>query len=175
MAKKRVMVIGGGLAGLIGSAAAASPVIAEVAAKTDQLIQNRQDNYSKLKLDQAKYEVALAKGDMQTAASLAGQIRAGQQADKLLQFHIANAQDTMALERDKLAQQAAYHRGILSRQPDTVTGLAQTIMQQEGVPFNKALDRAAGLLKGTGAGITAISIVTEMPTSPDSSTLYIVS
>ena len=140
---------GGGLAGLIGSAAAASPVISEVAAKTDQLIQNRQDNFTKLKLDQAKYEVALAKGDMQTAAALAGQIRAGQQADKLLQFHIADSQDRMALERDKLAQSAAQQRQLMSRY-ETVGSLTRDIMANEGIPYDKALEKAARLLKPTG-------------------------
>ena len=144
---------GGGLAGLIGSAAAASPVISEVAAKTDQLIQNRQDNYTKLKLDQAKYEVALAKGDMQTAAALAGQIRAGQQADKLLQFHIADAQDRMALERDKLAQSAAQNKQLMSRY-ETVGSLTRDIMANQGLPYDKALEKAGNILKGgIGAGI----------------------
>lgn len=144
---------GPGIAGAIASAAAASPVLSETAAKTDKLIQDRQDNYAKLKMDQAKYEVALAKSDMQTAATLAGQIRAGQQADKLLQFHIADAQDRMALERDKLAQSAAQQRQLMSKY-ETVGGLTRDIMANEGLPYDKALEKAGNILKGgIAAGI----------------------
>ena len=137
------------------SFAGEAPTLSKVAAKTDELINARKDNYAKLQMDQAKYEVALAKSDMQTAATLAGQIRQGQQQDKMLQFHIAKAQDDLALEKQKLAQTGAYYNAIAGRQPDTISNLTRDIMAQTGLPYEKAQERAANILKGTGAGITA--------------------
>jgi hypothetical protein len=129
------------------SASGASPILAAVADKTNNLIDTRKENYTKLKLDQAKYEVALAKGDMQTATALAGQIRQSQQQDKLLAFHIADAQDKMALEKQKLAQQAANQGQLMSRY-ETVGSLTRDIMQNEGLPYDKAFEKASNALKG---------------------------
>jgi hypothetical protein len=131
------------------SAAGAAPVIGTVAAETNKLIDTKKDNYVKLQLDQAKYEVALAKGDMQTAATLAAQIRQGQQQDKALQFQIAKAQDDLAMERQKLAQQGAYQNQMASRY-ETVGSLTKDIMQNEGLPYDKALEKAARMLKPAG-------------------------
>jgi len=137
------------------SAAGAAPVIGTVAAETNKLIDAKKDNYVKLQLDQAKYEVALAKGDMQTAATLAAQIRQGQQQDKMLQFHIADAQDRLALEKQKLESQNAYQRGILSRQPETLQGLAAAL--EKATPEQrKFLEQAANIRYGTAAGIGAV-------------------
>lgn len=137
------------------SAAGAAPVIGTVAAETNKLIDAKKDNYVKLQLDQAKYEVALAKGDMQTAATLAAQIRQGQQQDKALQFQIAKAQDDLAIERQKLAQQGAYQQGILSRQPETLQGLAAAL--EKATPEQrKFLEQAASIRYGTAAGIGAV-------------------
>jgi len=132
------------------SVASASPVLAATMEKTQELQTAAQQNYSKMRMEQMKYEVALQKGDMQTAATLAGQIRQSQQADKLLQFNIAKAKDEMSIARQQLAQSGG-------RQPETIQNLAAKIMQDpsfKGTP-NQALERAALLLKGTGAGITA--------------------
>jgi hypothetical protein len=131
------------------SASGASPIIASVAEKTNALIDTQKQNYTNLKLDQAKYEVALAKGDMQTAATLAAQIRQGQQQDKLLQFHIADAQDKLKLEREKLASQNAYQQSALSRH-ETIGSLTRDIMQNQGLPYDKALEKAGALLKPAG-------------------------
>jgi hypothetical protein len=132
------------------SVASASPVLAATMEKTQELQTAAQQNYSKMRMEQMKYEVALQKGDMQTAATLAGQIRQSQQADKLLQFNIAKAKDEMSIARQQLAQSGG-------RQPETIQNLAAKIMQDpsfKGTP-NQALERAALLLKGTGAGINA--------------------
>jgi len=136
------------------SVSGAAPAISKVAAKTDELLQSRKDNYTKLKLDQAKYEVALAKGDMQTAAVLAGQIRQANQQDKALQFQIAKAQDDMQMERAKLAQQGAYQQGVLSRQPETLQGLAAAL-EKASPEQRKFLEQAANIRYGTAAGIGA--------------------
>ena len=84
------------------SASAAAPELADVAAKTQDLMATRQKNYQDLKSKQMQYEVALNNGNMKDATLLAGQIRQQQQADKTLAFHIANAQDTLAIEKQKL-------------------------------------------------------------------------
>lgn len=137
------------------SFAAEAPTLSRVAAKTDELINARKDNYAKLQMDQAKYEVALAKSNMQTAATLAGQIRQGQQQDKMLQFQIAKAQDDLAMEKQKLAQQGAYQQGILSRQPETLQGLA-TALEKATPEQRKFLEQAATIRYGTAAGIGAV-------------------
>jgi hypothetical protein len=131
------------------SASGAAPVIGTIAEKTNNLIDTQKQNHAKLQMDQARYEVSLAKGDMQTAATLAGQIRQGQQQDKLLQFHIADAQDKLKLEREKLASQNAYQQNSLSRY-ETVGSLTRDIMQNEGLPYDKALEKAAKMLKPAG-------------------------
>jgi hypothetical protein len=140
------------------SAAGASPILASVAEKTNTLIDTQKQNYTNLKLDQAKYEVALAKGDMSTAATLAGQIRQANQQDQMLKFNIAKAQDELAIEKQKLAQTGAYYSAMAGRQPDTVTGLAKQLMQDpsfKGTP-NDAIAQAANMLKGgIPAGIRA--------------------
>jgi len=140
------------------SASSAAPSLSAAAAKTQELVTAAQQNYAKLKMDQTKYEVALAKADMQTAATLAGQIRQGQQQEKLLQFNIAKSKDDMALEQQKLAQQAqlereklasqnAYQSASLSRY-ETVGSLTKQIMQNEGLPYGQALDKAGNILRG---------------------------
>ena len=131
------------------SAAGAAPVIGTVVAETNKLIDAKKDNYVKLQLDQAKYEVALAKGDMQTAATLAGQIRQSQQQDKALDFQIAKAKDELALKERELAQQGAYQNQMASRY-ETVGSLTKDIMRNEGLPYDKALEKAARMLKPTG-------------------------
>lgn len=130
------------------SASTAAPALSTAAAKTQELITAAQQNYAKLRMDQAKYETALQKNDMQTAATMAASIRQGQQQDKLLQFHIANAKDQLEMEKQKLASQSSYQQGILARQPDTVLGLTRNIMQNEGLPYDKALEKAGNIMKG---------------------------
>jgi hypothetical protein len=146
------------------SAAGASPILAAVADKTNTLIDTQKQNYTNLKLDQAKYEVALAKGDMQTAATLAGQIRQQQQQDKVLQFNIAKAQDDLQIEKAKLAQTGAYYSAAAGRMPETVTGLAKQLMQDptfKGTQ-NDAIAQAANMLKGgIPAGIRAETSLAE--------------
>ena len=136
------------------SASGAAPVIGTVAAETNKLIDTKKDNYVKLQLDQAKYEVALAKGDMQTASVLAAQIRQGQQQDKALQFQIAKAQDDLRMEQAKLASQNAYQQRVLAKQPETLQGLVAAL--EKATPEQRKLyEQAANLRYGTPAGIGA--------------------
>jgi hypothetical protein len=137
------------------SVSGAAPVLGKVAAKAEELIQNRKDNYTKLQLDQAKYEVALAKGDMQTAAILAGQIRQANQQDKALQFQIAKAQDDLQMEKAKLAQTGAYYNSMAGRQPETLSSLAAAL--EKATPEQrKFLEQAARMKLGTAADIGAV-------------------
>lgn len=132
------------------SASSAAPTLAAASAKTQELITASQQNYAKLRMDQTKYEVALQKNDMQTAAIQAGQIAQGQQQDKLLKFQIAKAKDEMEMENRKLAATTSYQQGMLGRQPDTVLGLTRDIMRQTGAPYGQALEMAARMLKPAG-------------------------
>lgn len=131
------------------SASGASPVIGNVLEKTNALIDTQKQNHAKLQMDQARYEVSLAKGDMQTAATLAGQIRQGQQQDKQLQFQIAKTQDDAKLAQAQLAQQGAYQNQMASRH-ETISSLTRDIMQNEGLPYGKALEKAGRLVRPAG-------------------------
>ena len=138
----------------LGSAAAASPSLSAAAAKMQELETDANKNFAKLKLDQTKYEVALKKGDMQTASTLASQIRQGQQQDRAFQFQLAQAQDNAELERQKMAMTGDYYRSITSRQPENVMSLATQLMKDPAFKGtqNDAIEKAAYLLKG---GISA--------------------
>jgi hypothetical protein len=131
------------------SAAGASPVLASVAEKTNSLIDAQKQNYTNLKLDQAKYEVALAKGDMQTAATLAGQIRQANQNDQMLEFNIAKAKDELALKQEEL-RNTRNAQGQMASRYETIGSLTRDIMQNEGLPYDRALEKAARLMKPTG-------------------------
>lgn len=140
----------------LGSAAAASPSLSAASAKMQELETAANQNFAKLKLDQTKYEVALKKGDMQAASTLAAQIRQGQQQDRAFQFQVAQAQDNAQLEREKMAQTGAYYRSIAGRQPENVMSLAKQLMQDPAFKGtqNDAIEKAAYLLKGgVAAGI----------------------
>jgi len=93
----------------LGSAAAASPIIAESAMNTNKAVQAAQDNYTKLKMDQEKYQIALDKGDMQTAAALAGQMRQEKQGQKMLELQAAHFQDQYNLGLKQVAATAGAH------------------------------------------------------------------
>jgi hypothetical protein len=138
------------------SASGAAPALASVAEKTNALIDAKKENYTKMQMDQAKYELALSQGKMQTAATLAGNINQAKQQDKLLDFNIAKAKDELALkEREfglkerELAQTAAAQNKMASRY-ETVGSLTREIMQNEGLPYGKALEKAGNILKPSG-------------------------
>jgi hypothetical protein len=131
------------------SAAGASPILASVADKTNSLIDAKKENYTKMQLDQAKYEMALSQGKMQTAATLAGQIRQAQQQDRMLEFNIAKAQDELALKREEL-NNARNYQGQMASRYETIGSLTRDIMQNERLPYDKALEKAGRLMKPTG-------------------------
>jgi hypothetical protein len=138
------------------SASGAAPVLASVAEKTNALIDAKKENYTKMQMDQAKYELALSQGKMQTAATLAGNINQAKQQDKVLDFNIAKAKDELALkEREfglkerELANTRNYQNQMASRY-ETVGSLTRDIMQNEGLPYDKALEKAGRIMKPTG-------------------------
>ena len=93
----------------LGSAASASPALAESAINTQKSIQAAQDNYTKLKMDQQKYQIALDKGDMQTAATLAGQMRQEKQGQKMYELQAAAHIDTFKNQQAQIAASAGAH------------------------------------------------------------------
>lgn len=133
----------------LGSAAGASPALASATEKTNSLIDAKKENYNKMQLDQAKYELALSQGNMQAASVLAGQIRQAQQQDQALEFNIAKAKDELALKNRELAQSGAYQGQMASRY-ETIGSLTRDIMQNEGLPYDKALEKAGRLMKPSG-------------------------
>lgn len=91
----------------IGSASAAAPILGQVASENEKLQRAASDNYMKLKMDQTRYQVALDKGDMQAATSLAAQIRQGNMQQKQLDAQIKHWSEQTALERQKMGITAA--------------------------------------------------------------------
>ena len=92
-----------------GAAAEASPILAESMMNTQKSIQAAQDNYSRLKMDQTKYQIALDKGDMQTAATLAGQLRQEKQSQKMLELTAAHYADDFKIKKEQVAATARGH------------------------------------------------------------------
>jgi hypothetical protein len=91
----------------IGSASAAAPILGQVASENEKLQRAASDNYMKLKMDQTRYQVALDKGDMQAATSLAAQIRQGNMQQKQLDAQIDHWNKQLQLERQKMGVTAA--------------------------------------------------------------------
>lgn len=91
----------------IGSASSAAPILGQVASENEKLQRAASDNYMKLKMDQTRYQVALDKGDMQAATSLAAQIRQGNMQQKQLDAQIKHWSEQTALERQKMGITAA--------------------------------------------------------------------
>jgi hypothetical protein len=87
----------------LGAASEASPILAESMMNTKKSIQAAQDNYINLKMNQTKYQIALDKGDMQTAATLAGQLRQEKQSQKALELTAAHYADDYKIKKEQVA------------------------------------------------------------------------
>jgi len=136
------------------SASAAAPELATAAAKTQDLIAAQQQNYNKLKMDQTKYEVALQNGNMKDAAILAGQIRAGRQADKQLAATMARYEDQFKNEQAQLAVQRQQVAATAGRQPEDLRSLAAVLMKNDqSLTMSQALEQASKLRYGMSADI----------------------
>jgi len=96
-----------GLAGVIEAGATASPLLAESLAETQKLKAAAQDNYMKMRVENARYESAVDQGNMQLAATLANNIGQRKLAQATLQEQIAQHERMYGLEKEKLGIQRA--------------------------------------------------------------------
>jgi hypothetical protein len=104
-----------GLAGVIEAGATASPLLAESLAETQKLKAAAQDNYMKMRVENARYESAVDQGNMQLAATLANNIGQRKLAQATLQEQIAQHERMYGLEREKL--------GIMRTQANAPTAI----------------------------------------------------
>jgi hypothetical protein len=144
------------------SASGAAPVLASVAEKTNALIEAKKENYAKMQLDQAKYELALSQGKMQTAATLAGNINQAKQADRVLDFNIAKSKQELLLKQEELGikreelRNTRNYQGQMASRYETIGSLTRDIMKNQGLPYDKAFAQAAHAMRGgIGADIRA--------------------
>jgi hypothetical protein len=91
-----------GLAGVIESAATASPLLSESLAETQKLKAAAQDNYMKMRMENARYESAVEQGNMQLASGLANNINQRKLAQATLQEQIAQHERMYALDKERL-------------------------------------------------------------------------
>lgn len=126
--------------------AAASPALADSLAASRKARQDLQDNYNKLRMNQAQYEISLNKGDMQAATALAAQQRALEsqqdQLNALMDYH----NKALAIESQKVAKM-----GEANNIP--VLKITKTIMDAHpGMNFDTALKQATSVTTA-GAGL----------------------
>jgi hypothetical protein len=91
-----------GLAGAIESAASAAPILAASAAESQKAIDKAEDAYTQLQMEQAKFELAMRKGDRATAMQHATNMRQLETSLRQLQ-----------LQAQQIAQTGAYQKGLL--------------------------------------------------------------
>ena len=82
----------------LGSAAKASPVIAQVAFESQKLAQAAEDNYANMRLNELRYQQSVRKGDMQTALQYANLINQDKKSQQLIE-----------IERQKLGIMAQHY------------------------------------------------------------------
>ena len=119
-----------------GSAASAAPILGQVASENEKLQRAASDNYMKLKMDQTRYQVALDKGDMQTATALATQIRTGDMQQKQLDALVKYQDKALAIERQKLGVTAAAYA------PQAIREAEMLMSRTPGLSFQDAYKQA---------------------------------
>lgn len=132
-----------GLAGIIESGATASPILAESLAETQKLKSAAQDNYMKMRMDNARYESALEQGNMQLAGTLANNISQRKLAQATLQQQIAQNERMFALEKEKL--------GVMRTQassPTAIQKIANDLMQEDPNLSRKSALQEASRIAG---------------------------
>lgn len=150
----------------MGSAASASPTLAASAARTQELASAADDNAMKMRMTMKQYEIAQRKGDNQTAAQMASQMRMLQQAEKQIQLqreHYASqaglGQAQLALQEKDLARKAEADkiRGITAagqykaaeaRMGDVARRAMADFDSTSGRALRKQLDEQYGPAKG---------------------------
>ena len=128
----------------LGSAAEAGPTLASSMAENPNLAREMDQNHMTMRMSLKQFEIAQRKGDMQTAATLAGQVRALEQ-----------SQATLALQREQLAEQrrsSQVKEGLMRQRIAAAGPAAQAkssaaIMKNYGAARERALDRAQRLAK----------------------------
>jgi hypothetical protein len=105
---------GQGFAGLLGSASAASPILAASAAESQKLAAAADENDMKLQMEMRKFNIATRKNDSATAMQHATNMRQLQQSQetiKLQQAQLAEQQRTNRAKEGLLGQQIAARSG----------------------------------------------------------------
>jgi hypothetical protein len=101
---------GRGLAGALRSAAAAAPTLTASMAESEKAARAAEDVTAKMRLEQARYELAMRKGDQQTAMQAASNIeRLGLMRQQIAQAGASSAA-ALDLRRQALAQQGEQFR-----------------------------------------------------------------
>jgi hypothetical protein len=119
-----------------GSAAGAAPILGQVASENEKLQRAANDNYMKLKMDQTRYQVALDKGDMQAATTLASQIRQGDMQQKQLDALVDYHNKQLQVERQKLGVTAAAYA------PQAIREAEMLMARTPGMTFQDAYKQA---------------------------------
>ena len=129
-----------GIAGALESAAEAAPLISESIAETNKLKQAAQDNYMKLRMENARYETALEQGNMQLAASLANNISMRQLEQEKLKQQISQQDRMFDLKKKELDIMRA--RGADS-QPALIKYAERYMREDPKLSFDQAMDKAS--------------------------------
>jgi hypothetical protein len=141
-----------GLAGVLESAAVASPLLSESMAETNKLKQAAEDNYMKLRTENARYQTALEQGNMQLAASLANNISMRNLEQQKLQQQIAQQDRMFGLEEKKLNVMRSQ-----ASSPTAIQKIANDLMSADPKLDRKAALSEASRLSGysfrTEAGV----------------------
>ena len=128
---------GRGLSGLLQSAAAAAPAGAQSMARTKAAVAQAEDNNLKMQLEMQKYNIALRKGDLQTATSLASNIRMMQQQQAQLAETIRHNKASEGLMGQRIA---AGNAGLESTMLRSKAAIAQSSMKQATKDWNDPLN-----------------------------------
>jgi hypothetical protein len=127
----------------LSSAAEASPTLAASAAESAKLAREMDQNDMKLRMNLKQFEIAQRRGDMQTAATLAGQVRALEQ-----------SQTQIALQRDQLAETSRANRARETIAGRKTTSTNNTALRAFMTGQNNALNRAQKLAEAEWGDLT---------------------
>jgi hypothetical protein len=116
----------------LGSVSQAAPTLSSSLAESAKLAREMDQNDMKLRLNMKQFEIAQRKGDMQTAAALAGQIRADTQAQAQLGLQRQQLDETIRANKAK--------EGIAARR---ASGAGSALQKAYMAGMGRAQDRAA--------------------------------
>jgi hypothetical protein len=134
-----------------GSAAKASPILAESAINTNKAIQAAQDNYTNMKMNQTKYQIALDKGDMQTAATMAGQLRQEKRDQRNYELNAAGHVDQYNYQQEQLKNQRAQIAASAGAHTDRILQIANRLKSEGDPSTGEALLKKAASIAATGS------------------------